>query len=158
MHLEAEPGQPGETCVSLKDARSAPGIALARRCTYGVLWTGSATLNREGNALAVAVQPTGSWLELWVFRRASNGWTISVLPPAPTAPEVCYAELAGWVPGGREMLVAREARGDGKYKRSFEVIRLDTLAVSRQARDPGILGPFQRWQDPSWKAATLSIR
>jgi len=56
------------------------------------------------------------------------------------------------------MLVAREARGDGKYKRSFEVIRLDTLAVSRQARDPGILGPFQRWQDPSWKAATLSIR
>jgi hypothetical protein len=37
-------------------------------------------------------------------------------------------------------------------------VRLDTLAVSRQAADPATLGPFQRWQDPAWKAATLSVR
>ena len=56
------------------------------------------------------------------------------------------------------MLVAREARGDGKYKRSFEVMRLDTLAIARQASDPGMLDAFQRWQDPSWKRQTLSVR
>jgi hypothetical protein len=158
VFLAAEPGRPGETCVALQDARSESPVILARRCTYGIVWTASATLNREGNALAVAVQPTGSWLELWVFRRTPAGWSASVLPPAPTAPGIGYAELAGWVPGGREMLVAREARGEGKYRRSFEVIRLDTLAVSRRAGDPGILGPFRRWQDPSWAAATLSVR
>jgi len=37
-------------------------------------------------------------------------------------------------------------------------MRLDTLAVARQASDPGVLGAFQRWQDPSWKAQTLSLR
>jgi len=73
-------------------------------------------------------------------------------------PEVGYVEFAGWVPGGAEILVAREARGEGKYRRSFEVLRLDTLAVARQAGDPEILGPFQRWQDPAWKRLTLSVR
>ena len=56
------------------------------------------------------------------------------------------------------VLVAREAKGEGKYKRSFELMRLDTLATERQATDPGILGSFQRWQDASWKRQTLSIR
>jgi hypothetical protein len=156
--LAAGPGRPGETCVALQDARSESPVILARRCTYGIVWTASATLNREGNALAVAVQPTGSWLELWVFRKGPDGWTESVLPPAATALGIGYAELAGWVPGGKEMLVAREARGEGRYRRSFEVIRIDTLAASRQAGDPTVLGPFRRWQDPSWAAATLSVR
>ena len=62
------------------------------------------------------------------------------------------------MPGGAEVLVAREARGEGKYKRSFEVVRLDTLAVARLAGDPEFLGAFQRWQDPSWKRLTLSVR
>ncbi|HSD55020.1 MAG TPA: hypothetical protein VLC47_12690 [Burkholderiales bacterium] len=154
VHLAAAPGQPGETCVALKDADT----IRAKRCTYGIVWTASAATNREGNALVVAVQPADGWLELWVFRGTPRGWTISVLPPASLAPEVGYAEFAGWVPGGREMLVAREARGEGKYRRSFEVVRLDSLAVARQAGDPRSLGPFQRWQDPAWKAATLSLR
>ena len=81
-----------------------------------------------------------------------------MLPPAASMPDIGYAELAGWVPGGTQMLVAREARGDGKYRRSFEVVRLDTLVVAHQAADPGVLGAFQRWQDPSWKGATLSMR
>jgi hypothetical protein len=123
------------------------------------VWANSATLNREGNALALAVQQTDTWRELWIFRKSnSDGWTIGVLPPATTTPDVGYAEFAGWVPGGKEMLVAREASGDGKYKRNFELLRLDTLTPLRQAGDPTLLGAFQRWQDPAWKRDTLSLR
>ena len=50
------------------------------------------------------------------------------------------------------------ARSDGKYKRNFEVMRLDTLAVARQAGDPAAIDVFQRWQDPSWREQTLSLR
>ena len=131
---------------------------LVTRCTYGLVWVGSVTLNREGNALALAVQPMDAWRELWVFRKEGAAWTISVLPPATTNPELGYAEFAGWVPGGKQMLVAREARGEGKYKRNFELVRLDTLTTERQAGDPSIFGPFQRWQDPAWKRNTLSLR
>jgi hypothetical protein len=152
-------GEPGETCVSLVDAKSDAERPLARRCTYGIVWANSATLNREGTALALAVQPMDTWREMWLFRKEADGWwTVSVLPPAATMPDVGYAEFAGWVPGGRHMLVAREARGEGKYRRNFEVMRLDTLAVARQAGDPDVLGAFQRWQDPSWKEQTLSVR
>ena len=31
-------------------------------------------------------------------------------------------------------------------------------ADAHQAGDSAILGAFQRWQDPSWKAQTLSLR
>jgi hypothetical protein len=122
------------------------------------VWAGSATLNREGNALAVAVQPMDGWREVWIFRKESGGWAVRVLPPAATTPETGYAEFAGWVPGGRQMLVAREARGDGTYRRRFEVVRLDTLAVAQQAREPGELDAFRRWQDPAWKRLTVSVR
>ena len=74
------------------------------------------------------------------------------------APELGYAEFAGWVPGGKQMLVVREARGEGRLKRSFEVVRLDTLATERQASEPSVLAPFQRWQDAAWKQETVSLR
>ena len=151
-------GQPGETCIALVDAKHDAKNPLAARCTYGIVWANSATVNREGSALAVAVQQTDTWRELWVFRKSGDKWAVSVLPPASTSPEVGYADFAGWVPGGKEMLVAREARGDGKYKRNFELLRLDNLATVRQAGDPAILGAFQRWQDPAWKRDTLSLR
>jgi hypothetical protein len=151
-------GAPGETCLLLVDAKRDERRPLARRCTYGIVWTGSATLNREGSALAVAVQPTDTWRELWVFRKAGAEWTVRVLPPAATLPEVGYAEFAGWVPGGAQMLVAREALGEGKYLRNFELLRLDTLSPVRQASDPAVLGAFQRWQDPAWKRQTLALR
>jgi hypothetical protein len=157
-YVVTEPGGPGETCILLLDDKHDVTNPLVRRCTYGIVWASSATLNREGNALALAVQPMDAWREVWVFRKQAGGWTVRVLPPATTVPEIGYAEFAGWVPGGTQMLVAREARGDGKYQRNFEVMRLDTLAVSRQSSDPGVLGAFQRWQDPSWKEQTLSLR
>jgi len=152
------PGQPGETCVLLVDAKRDAGNPLAKRCTYSLVWTQSATLNREGNALALAVQPMEAWRELWLFRKGPGGWRIDVLPPATSGPEIGYAEFAGWVPGGKQVLVAREARGDGKYRRSFELVRLDSLTTERQAPDPTALGAFQRWQDPLWKRTTVSLR
>src|SRR6185295_797509 len=95
---------------------------LAKRCTYGLVWASSITLNREGTALAVAVQPTDAWREMWVFHKTAGGWTVRVLPPAATQPGVGYAEFAGWVPGGGQVLVAREAAGDGRYRRNFELV------------------------------------
>ncbi len=156
--LLTAPGEPGETCVSLVDAKNDLKKPLARRCTYGIVWTGSATLNREATALALAVQPLAAGRARGVLSKGADGWSISVLPPATTNPDVGYAEFAGWVPGGKQMLLAREARGESKHVRSFELVRLDTLATERQVGEPGMLSVFQRWQDPNWKRGTLSLR
>jgi hypothetical protein len=158
LSLATTPGEPGQTCVLLVDAKHDASAPLARRCSYGIVWIASATKNREANALAVAVQPMEAWRELWVFRKSRDGWRVDVLPPATTGPGIGFAEFAGWVPGGRQMLVAREARGEGRYRRSFELVRLDGLGTERQAEDPSLLGAFQRWQDPAWKRATVSVR
>lgn len=157
-HVIATAGEPGETCILLVDAKHDAARPLARRCTYGLVWTASATLNREGTALALAVQPMDAWRELWIFRKSGAEWTVRALPPAPAAPGVGYAEFAGWLPGGAQMLVAREAVAEGKSLRNFELLRLDTLSPVRQAGDPSVLAAFQRWQDPAWKRQTLSLR
>jgi hypothetical protein len=154
-HIVATAEETGETCVTLTDAKKKP---LANRCTYGLVWTASATMNREATALALAVQHSEAWRELWVFHKGKAGWTVRVLPPASVTPNVGYSEFAGWVPGGRRMLVAREAISDGKQIRTFELLRLDTLAPVNHAAQPGSLAAFRRWQDPSWKAQTLSMR
>ena len=151
-------GQPGETCVLLLDRQHDAKDPLARRCTYALVWPQSASLNREGNALALAVQPLEAWRELWVFRRQGRQWGIDVLPPAALQPQVGYAEFAGWVPGGEQLLVAREARAEGRYRRSYEVVSLASLATQRQANEPAGLVPFQRWQDPAWRRMTVSLR
>ena len=109
-------------------------------------------------ALALAVQPLEAWRELWLFRRRGKAWSIEVLPPAPLEPGLGYAEFAGWVPGGTQMLLAREARAEGRYRRSYEVLNLDSLGVQRQSAEPSALGPFQRWQDPAWKRLSVSLR
>jgi hypothetical protein len=158
LRVTVAAGKDGETCVMLVDAKHDATKPLARRCTYAIVWEASAKLNRERSALALAVQHTDTWREMWVFRKTREGWVVRALPPAPTAPGVGYAELAGWVPGGKQLLVAREAIGDGKHQRNYEILRVDTLTSVGQATDPTLLPAFQRWQDPAWVQASLSLR
>jgi hypothetical protein len=159
VRVVTSPGEPGQTCVFLVAANDRDGDApLAKRCTWGVVWTASAVVSREGNAVALAVQPLEAWRELWLFTKQGKEWSVQVLPPSTAAPAVGYAEFAGWVPGGKQVLVARESRGSKGLKRNFEVVRLDTLGTERQAGDPQVLGAFVRWQDPGWKRETVSLR
>lgn len=158
LSIVTRPGQPGETCITLIDAQHDAKAPLLQRCTYGLVWTASASAHPQGSALALAVQPLDSWRELWLFRQTPEGWTVEVLPPALSGPDLGYIEFAGWVPGGKQMLAAREVKLDGRYKRSFEVIGLDTLEVQKRADAPGSLSLFYRWQDPAWKRQTVSVR
>ena len=156
--LSTQPGAEGQTCVLLTDARHPATAPLLRRCTWGRVWLSSASASRDGQALALAVQPTDGWRELWILRRGAEGWSIGVLPPAAAAPGLGYVEFAGWVPGGQQLLVAREFRAEGRYRRSFEVLRLDTLNTERASGEASQFGPFQRWADPAWKRLTVAVR
>ena len=78
--LLTEPGAAGETCVLLVDAQHGAKAPLLRRCTYGLVWAASASTNREGTAVALAVQPLEGWRELWVLRKTEGGWLADVLP------------------------------------------------------------------------------
>ncbi len=156
--VQVRAGQPGETCVQLQDATHDAKNPLLTRCTYGVVWAASATVDRQGSAIALAVQPLDSWREMWVFRKAQNSWTVDVVPPALDNPDLGYVEFAGWVPGAAQVLAAREARVDGHYKTSFEVLNTATLEVQKQADQPKSLSLFYKWQDPVWKGQTVSLR
>lgn len=158
VNVVTRPGQPGETCVLLVDAQHDVRAPLASRCTYGIVWTASARANAQSNALALAVQPLDGWREMWLFHGGVGGWKIDVMPPAPIEPTLGYAEFAGWVPGSSKVLVAREARIEGRIKRAFEIVDIETLAVDKTADRPDALSGFYRWQDPAWKRQTLSLR
>ncbi len=158
LSITTAPGQPGETCIKLIDARHETRAPLFERCTYGVVWTASARATPRGTALALAVQPVETWRELWLFHQTGAGWTVDVLTPAANGPDLGYLEFAGWFPDGSRVLAVREACVDGKFRRSFEIIRLDTLEVEKQAERPEALTPFYRWQDPEWKRQTLALR
>ncbi|HWA38692.1 MAG TPA: hypothetical protein VG873_12570, partial [Burkholderiales bacterium] len=79
LRLVTEHGRPGETCAILVDAKP-----LARRCTYGVVWPASVSLGKDGSALSVSVQHTETYRESWLFQRGRRGWSVRVLPRAPT--------------------------------------------------------------------------
>jgi len=152
------PGQPGETCVHLVDAKHDVKNPLLTRCTYGIVWPASASTKPQGDALTLAVQPLDTWRELWVFRKGEHGWSVDVVPPALDGPNLGYVEFAGWVPGNKLLLAAREAKVDGRYKLSFETLKLGSLETDKQAGKPNHLSVFYRWQDPLWKAGTVSLR
>jgi hypothetical protein len=169
LRIGTRAGEPGQTCVLLMDNQHDQHAPLARRCTYGVVWANSARVSADGRSVALAVQPLATWTELWLFRadkpaakpadeRTKATWDISVLPPAATEPGLGYLEFAGFVPGQSKLLLAREAKVDGRFKRSFEVMNLDTMGTEKFASTPSLLQLFGKWQDAVWKSQTISLR
>ncbi|MFK2931085.1 hypothetical protein ISP14_09800 [Dyella agri] len=158
LHIATTAGRPGETCIQLLDRKHDTKAPLAQRCTYGTVWAGSARANAGGTALALAVQPMTSWRELWLFHVVGTQWVIDVLPPADDDPQLGYIEFAGWVPGDRQMLVAREARVNGRFVHRFEIMDMTSLATTRQADKPSSLSQFYRYQDAVWRSQTVSLR
>ncbi len=157
--LSAEPGDPGQTCVSVHDARQPDGAALLRRCTYGIVWLASlrAVAQAPVPALLLAVQPLDGWRELWVFQARSGVWKVDVLSPGTEEPELGYLEFAGYAADSRRLLIAREVKEHGRFQRRFEELRLQDLALERQAGTPDALRDFGRWQDVTWRTDTLAL-
>jgi hypothetical protein len=151
------PGEAGQTCLELTQMQRPSERPLARRCTYGLVWTGSAQSIAEGRALVLAVQPLESWRELWVFHANADGWTIDVLSPGADDPDEGYVEFAGYAPATKRLLIAREVKERGQFRRRFEELRLDDLVLVRQASTPDLLRDFGRWQDPDWRRETLAL-
>ncbi|MGD9584388.1 MAG: hypothetical protein AB7V26_12080 [Lysobacterales bacterium] len=158
LRIVTRAGEPGQTCIALVDPQHGPEQALLSRCTFGTVWTQSARVNAQGSALALAVQPLEGWRELWLFHKSGDGWLLDIAPPGSDGPDLGYIEFAGWVPGGKQLLAARETRSGGHFQRSFELLDIGTLKVLKQAEQPAHLSPFYRWQDPEWKRQTLSLR
>lgn len=151
-HLELRARRPGETCAALV----ADGERRAERCTFGLVWESS--VRGRGLSLTVAVQPTASWTELWIFRRAGGAWRAQVLPPSSDGPGVGYGEAAGFSPDGTRVLVVREALVKRKLQRKFEVRRASDLRVLAAADAPERLSHFSRWSAPEWRGRTLALR
>ena len=157
LALFTRSGEPGQTCLVLIDARHGEKAPLLRHCTYATVWTQSARANVQGDVVTLAVQPLDAWRELWVLQRANSGWKLDVVPPGD-ALDVGYAEFAGWIPGRRKILAARETRSAGRFVRRFEIIDLNHMTVDKHADKPEYLSLFYRWQDPQWKRQTVSLR
>jgi hypothetical protein len=155
--LTAAPGNPGQTCIALEQPHRQSAAPLVRRCTYGIVWMASIRAISQASALVVAVQPLESWRELWVLRESAGTWTIDVLSPGADDPEEGYVEFAGFVPGSRRLLIVREVRDHGRFRRRFEELRLDDLSTVRQASTPELLRDFGRWQDLGWRRDTLAL-
>jgi hypothetical protein len=155
LSVKTRDGEPGQTCVQVM---SPEGKVLIERCTYGVVHENSISVNANNTALALAVQPLDAWCELWIFQVDRDVWRIDVLPPSTNTRDVGYVEFAGWVPGGKQFLAAREHRIDGRFKKSFELLKLDTLSIEKRADTPNAINAFYRWQDPAWKKQTVALR
>jgi hypothetical protein len=143
--------------MALQDARRPRAAALIQRCTYGMVRMGSIQAIPQGPALVLAVQPLESWRELWVLHERAGSWTVDVLSPGLDDPEEGYVDFAGYAPGTRRLLIAREVKDRGRFRRSFEELRLDDFALVRQASSPELLRDFGRWQDVAWRRDTLAL-
>jgi hypothetical protein len=155
--LTATPVEGGQTCVGLKDSRHPQIPAVVERCTYGLVRMGSIQSIPQGPAFALAVQPLESWRELWIFHLRGGRWSIDVISPGLDEPEQGYVDFAGFVPGRSRLLIAREVKERGRFRRSFEELRLDDLALLRQASSPGLLRDFSIWQNALWRRDTLAL-
>jgi hypothetical protein len=158
LSISTEPGETGQTCVLLHDAHDPGHPTLLRRCTYGIVWSASASPALQSTGLALAVQMTDTWRELWLFHESAGGWIVDVVPPSASGPDLGYLEFAGWVPGGQEILLAREAVVGGRIRHSFEVMRVSSLEIEHQADNVALLSAFGRWQDRAWAHQTVSLR
>jgi hypothetical protein len=156
LMLSTTPADPGQTCLTLSYRRRS--MPLIQRCTYGIVWMASAQSIPQEPAIVLAVQPLESWRELWVFHQVAGNWTIDVLSPGADDPEQGYVEFAGFAPGTRRLLVAREVKERGRFRQRFELLRLDDLALVRYASTPDLLRDFGRWQDATWRRDTLALR
>ena len=88
--------------------------------------------------------------------RASRGRTS---PPGADDPEQSYVEFAGFAPGTRGLLIAREVKErSDRYRQRFELLQIDNLALVRHASTPDLLRDFGRWQDIAWRRDTLALR
>ena len=154
--ITTEPAKPGQTCLTLAAAQR-PAAQLLQRCTYGIVWTASAQPIAQGRALVLAVQPLESWRELWVFHESAAGWTVDVLSAGADDPEEGYVEFAGFVPRTQRLLIVREVKDRGRFRRRFEELRLGDLIPVRQASSPELLADFGRWQDADWRRDTLAL-
>jgi hypothetical protein len=155
LAIKTRDGEPGQTCVQVI---STDGKVLIERCTYGFVHVNSAAINANNTAVALAVQPLDAWRELWIFQKDRDVWRIDVVPPSTNTRDVGYVEFAGWVPGGKQFLAVREHRDGGRFKKSFELLKLDTLAIEKRADTPNAINAFYRWQDASWKKQTVALR
>jgi len=155
--VSTAPGQPGQTCMALTSTQGSTA-PLLRRCTYGIVWTASARVIARGHALVLAVQPLESWCELWVFQESGDGWRVDVLPPGAAESGEGYAEFAGFAPGTQRLLVVREVKEHGRFRRRFEELSLEDLIPVREASSPELLADFGRWQDAAWRRDTLTLR
>jgi hypothetical protein len=155
--VSAVGGDAGQTCVVLNAAHDPRSAALIRRCTYGLVRMASIRTLPGARALVIAVQPLESWRELWLLHERGGSWAIDVISPGLDDPEEGYVDFAGYVPGTRRLLIAREVKDRGRFRRSFEELRLDDLAPVRQASNPELLRDFGRWQDAAWRRETLAL-
>ena len=116
-----------------------------------------AALGYIPSPMAQALKRGRSRLIGLVVADISNPFSVAVLRGAEKA-----CQEAGYLvmlfnlgnAGERE----REAKVDGHFKRSFEVLRADTLAIVKRADSPAAISVFARWQDPQWKRQTVSLR
>ena len=149
---------PAKPSISWENSSRPGAAALIRRCTYGIVRMASVQVIPQGPRWWLAVvQPLESWRELWVFHQKAGSWTIDVLSPGLDNPEEGYIDFAGYVSGTRRLLIAREVKDRGRFRRSFEELRLDDLALVRQASSPDLLRDFGRWQDVAWRRDTLAL-
>ncbi|MCK6682050.1 MAG: hypothetical protein L6R30_06475 [Thermoanaerobaculia bacterium] len=146
----------GETCLAVTRMAKGGEEELVH-CTYAVVWPGSVHVSPGGQVITAALQPVAEWRELLVARLQDGEWRAEVVSPG-TELGLGYLEWAGFSPDGRDLLVAREVKAGGRVRRSFELLDVETLAVKRKADRPQDLTPFQKWQAPAWRQATLALR